>query len=187
MTGRAAADQLGVEPELPPERLLAVIETQNEIAATALKLDAVMALVVRRAQELVGAAAGVVELLEGEEMVYHVASGTASAHIGLRLRADASLSGLCISRNKILYCEDAAADDRVDQEACRQVGAVSMVCVPLRHDGHTVGVLKVYDPRPCAFDPSDLHTLELLSGVIAAHMAHASAYQHEHMRATTMR
>ncbi|HXW59567.1 MAG TPA: sensor domain-containing diguanylate cyclase [Solirubrobacteraceae bacterium] len=168
-----------MEHDLPPERLLAVIETQNEIAATALDLDAVMAIVVRRAQEIVDATAGVVELLEGEEMVYHVASGTASAHVGLRLRADASFSGLCVSRNEILYCEDTGDGDRVDRDACRRAGAVSMVCVPLRHDAHTVGVLKVYDPCPRAFDAADLHTLELLSGVIAAHMAHASAYQDE--------
>jgi diguanylate cyclase len=176
----AVADHLGVERELLPDRLLAIIETQNEIAATALDLDAVMALVVRRAQELVGAAAGVVELLEGDEMVYHVASGTARGHVGLRLRSDESLSGMCVARNEILHCQDASADDRFDLEACRQVGAVSMVCVPLRHEQSTVGVLKVYDPAASAFDAADLQTLELLSGVIAAHMAHASAYQDEH-------
>ena len=166
-----------MEPELPPERLLAVIETQNEIAATALDLDAVMALVVRRAQELAGAAAGVVELLDGAEMVYHVASGTASSHVGLRLAPESSLSGLCISRGELLYCEDAATDERVDVEACRQVGAVSMVCVPLSHQEQTVGVLKVYDSRARAFDAADLQTLQLLSGVIGAHMAHATDYQ----------
>ena len=166
-----------MERELPPERLLAVIETQNEIAATALDLDAVMALVLRRAQQLAGAAAGVVELLDGEELVCHVASGTASKDVGLGLRAESSLSGLCISRGEVLYCEDAATDERVDAEACRQVGAVSIVCVPLSHEQQTVGVLKVYDPRAGAFDVADLQTLQLLSGVIAAHMAHATDYR----------
>jgi diguanylate cyclase (GGDEF)-like protein len=171
---------LTVELELPPERLLAVIDTQNEIAASALDLEATMALVVRRAREIVGAAAGVVELVDGENMVYHVASGTAKEYVGLRLRADASLSGLCVSRNEPLYCANSTIDPRVDVDACRLVGAASMVCIPLNHDGMTVGVLKVYDPSAYAFDTLDLRTLDLLSGVIAAHMAHSSAYERQH-------
>lgn len=156
-----------------------MIETQNEIAATALDLDAVMALVLGRAQELTGAAAGVVELIDGEEIVNHVASGAASSHVGLRLRPESTLSGLCISRGELLYCEDAATDERVDVEACRRVGAVSIVCLPLSHEQRTVGVLKVYDPRPRAFDAADLQTLQLLAGVIAAQMAHATDHQGE--------
>jgi diguanylate cyclase (GGDEF)-like protein len=164
---------------LPAEKLLAIIDTQNEIAATAPELDAVMALVTRRAQELTGAAAGVIEMLERDEMVYAVTSGAAQPYRGTRLPADASLSGLCVARGEILHCEDAAADDRVDREACERVGAGSLLCVPLRHAGAVVGVLKVYDPRPRAFADDDVQTLSLLSGVIAAHMARSSHYAEE--------
>ncbi len=49
---------------LPPGRaLLAVIDTQNEIAATAMDLDAATALVCRRATELTGAAEATLELV----------------------------------------------------------------------------------------------------------------------------
>lgn len=164
---------------MPSERLLAIIETQNEIAATALDLDAVMTIVVRHARELVGAEAGVIELVDGEELVYHVASGTAEASVGLRLRAATSLSGLCVERDEVLCCEDSRADDRVDRVACERVGAVSMVCVPLRHEGVITGVLKVFDGRPSAFDDVDVQTLSLLATVIAAHMAHASEHELE--------
>ncbi len=165
---------------LPPERLLAIIDAQNEIAAAELDLGAVMTLITRCAQEITGAAAGVVEILDGEEMVYEVASGTAVAYLGARLRADSSLSGLCVARGEILHCEDAAADDRVDGEACERVGARSLLCVPLRHAGEVVGVLKVYDPRPHAFTQDDVQTLSLLSKLIAAHMAHSSAFEERH-------
>jgi diguanylate cyclase (GGDEF)-like protein len=161
------------------EHLLEIIETQNRICATALDLDAVMALVVERARRLVNAEAGVVEMLEGPEMVYMAASGAAEDFLGLRLQAASSLSGMCVALNEILYCEDAAHDDRVDHEACLRVGAVSMVCVPLNHEGRAVGVLKVYDQRPRAFTEGDLRTLGLLSGLIASHMAHATAFQEQ--------
>jgi diguanylate cyclase (GGDEF)-like protein len=163
-------------PELPGDRLLAIIETQNQIAATALDLRAVMKLVVERAGSLTGANAAVIELADGEEMVYHVGAGAAADHVGLRLRVESSLSGLCVREGRTLHCRDASVDDRVDLDACRRVGAMSMVCVPLSHDGRVIGVLKVYDPRPNAFISDDVATLDLLSGVIASHMAHASDF-----------
>jgi len=55
-----------------------------------------------------------------------------------------------------------------------------MVCVPLIHAGRVTGVLKVYDRRPNAFSQSDVGTLDLLSGVIGAHMAHATDFQEHH-------
>jgi diguanylate cyclase len=161
---------------LSADRLLSIIDTQNRIAASALDLDAVMELVVERAGSLTGANAAVVELAEGDEMVYHVGAGEAAGHVGLRLHVDASMSGRCVREGKTLHCSDANVDDRVDREACRRVGAISMVCVPLHHDGRVIGVLKVYDPRPNAFSSEDIATLDLLSGVIAAHMAHASDF-----------
>ena len=166
-----------MDSSIPSERLLAIVETQNEIAASALDLDAVMAIVVRRAQELVGAAGGVIEMVQGDEMVYRVGSGAGEANVGPRLKVGASLSGLCVAKSEVLYCRDSASDERVDREACERVGAVSMVCVPLRHDGNVEGALKVYDARQDAFDEVDLETLSLLSGVIAAHMAHFAQYE----------
>jgi diguanylate cyclase (GGDEF)-like protein len=161
---------------LAPDRLLAVIETQNEIASTDLDLNHVMERVALRAQELVGAAAAVVELFDEGEMVYCAATGTASDHVGLRLTASNSLSGLCVALGEVLYCADCEADERVDRDACRRVGAVSMLCVPLFNDDGAVGVLKVYDPHANAFDVCDAETLRLLSGLIAAHMKHASDF-----------
>jgi diguanylate cyclase (GGDEF)-like protein len=173
-----------VKHDLTAERLLAVIDTQNEITASVLDIDATIALVVRRAQELVGAAAGVVELVEHDELVSRVASGAASALVGLRLKSGASFSGMCVARGEILYCEDAAVDTRVDAESCSEIDAVSIVCVPLSDGGRIVGVLKVYDPRLRAFDEADLRTLDLLSRVIAAHMTRASGRQ-ERQRASS--
>jgi diguanylate cyclase (GGDEF)-like protein len=164
---------------LAPERLLAVIETQNEIAATELDLDQVMDRVAERARELIGAAAAVVELFDAGEMVYCAASGAASEHIGLRIDAGRSLSGLCVAEDRVLYCADAETDPRVDRKVCRQVGATSLLCVPLVSESVTVGVLKIYDPRANAFDESDAETLRLLSGLIGAHMAHATEFEEQ--------
>jgi diguanylate cyclase (GGDEF)-like protein len=162
---------------LPADRLLAIIRTQSEIATSDLDVETVMALVLDRAQELTGASSAVVELAEGDEMVYHVARGAAAEHVGLRLRADSSMSGMCVREGRVLHCDDAAEDPRVNYEACLRVGAVSMACVPLAHGGRTIGVLKVYDPRAHAFDLEDIQTLELLTELIGARMAHAAEFE----------
>jgi diguanylate cyclase (GGDEF)-like protein len=157
--------------------MLAIIETQNAIASASLALDGVMTLVVARAQEITGAAAGVVELIEGEEMVYHAVSGAAEPFIGARLAVKTSLSGRCLLENEVLMCDDAEDDPRIDREACLKVGARSILCVPLSHGKRAVGVLKVYDPNAHAFGDDDATTLRVLAGMIATAMAHSDEFE----------
>jgi diguanylate cyclase (GGDEF)-like protein len=159
--------------------LLAIIETQTEIAASDLDLDAVMRLIATRAQELTRANAGAIEIVDGDEMVYRVTTGEATPFLGVRLKMATSLSGLCVAEGRVLRSDDTSTDPRVDAEACRRVNARSMLCVPLVHQGETVGVLKVYSPEAGNFVDGDVETLELLSGLIAAHMSHASLFAAE--------
>jgi diguanylate cyclase (GGDEF)-like protein len=162
-----------------PQHLRAIIQTQTEIAASDLELETVMELIATRAQRLTEASGGVIEIADGDEMVYRVTTGEATPFLGVRLKMSASLSGRCVREEKVLICDDTAKDPRVDTEACKQVNALSMICVPLIHHGETVGVLKVYAPRTNNFDSSDVETLELLSDLIAAHMSHASLFAAE--------
>lgn len=160
-----------------PEQLLRVVEVQYEIISTRRSLAEVMQVVVARAAQMTRADAGVVEIPDGGEMVYRAATGSAGHHVGLRLDAAGSLSGMCARTGVTLRCDDAADDPRVDGEKCRLVGAVSMLCVPLRHGESVVGVLKVYAGQPRAFDDADAGVLELLSGVIAAQLTHVAEFE----------
>lgn len=97
-----------------------------------------------------------------------------SPHVGTRLRLDASLSGLAVSRNEILRCDDAATDARVDRDACHRVGTVSMICVPLRRGPEPVGVLKVSAARPRVFSERDVAVLYALADFITVTISAAS-------------
>jgi len=160
-------------------QLRAIIRTQTEIAASDLDPQAIMALIAGRAQELTRASSGVIELAEGDEMVYAVTSGEATPFLGTRLKRATSLSGLCVREGAVLRSDDTGEDPRVDAEACRRVNAGSMLCVPLAHQGETVGVLKVYAPDAHHFDDGDVETLELLSELIAAQLSHANLFEAE--------
>jgi diguanylate cyclase (GGDEF)-like protein len=163
--------------EASRNRLMAIIKTQSEIAASDLDPNQVMHLVAKRAQELTDATSAVIELPEGDEMVYAVTAGEATPYLGIRMDRRSTLSGLSLDRGQVLYCEDTEIDPRIDRRASRRVNLRSMICVPLKHNGQSVGVLKVYSPEPRRFGPADVETLNLLSEAISAQMAHASLFE----------
>lgn len=100
-------------------------------------------------------------------MVYVCASGSLKPFEGLEIPLDGSLSGLAVRSGRLLRCDDTETDTRVNRDACRRVGARSMICVPLRRQSEPVGVLKVSSGRPRAFSESDLVALEALSDFVA--------------------
>lgn len=165
------------KPSLLTNRLMGIIKTQTEIAKLGLDLGGVMALVAERAQQLISADGAVVELAEGDEMVYRAACGSAELQLGLRLKRAGSLSGLCVETGKVLRCDNAETDTRVDRDACRRVGLLSMLVVPLTHHDTVVGALKVISRHADAFGDSDVEILELMSELIAAAMFHATQYE----------
>lgn len=162
---------------VPQHTLLEIIAVQQAIVEADLRLDDVMNVVVDAAARLTRTDAAVVELADGDQMVYRAGAGRASAHVGIRLTANRSLSGLCVAQNKPLLCDDTESDERVDREACRRVGARSMIVAPLRHRRGALGVLKVYSSTANAFSTSDLQTLELLVGVISAALERAREHE----------
>ncbi|HEX3241323.1 MAG TPA: sensor domain-containing diguanylate cyclase [Solirubrobacterales bacterium] len=161
------------------DRLRAIISTQTEIAASDLGLLATMELIAERSQELTRASGAVIEIAEGEEMVYEVTTGDATPYLGMRLEQGESLSGLCLREGRLLRSDDTSGDDRVNAGLAEQANAASIVCVPLNHRRVPVGVLKVYSDLVANFDDDDVETLELLTDVIAAHISNASRFEVE--------
>jgi diguanylate cyclase (GGDEF)-like protein len=155
------------------EQLDRLVATQTAIATSPFDLEAVLASVVTEAQRLSGADAAVVELPDGDELVYRAAAGAAEPFTGLRLPRDAALSGLALQRRTILVCRDSESDPRVDREAARAVGSRSMIVVPLLHEGGAIGVLKVYSERADAFADDDSKVLSLLATIIGTALARA--------------
>lgn len=127
----------------------------------------VMRRVVDQSLELIPSADGaVVELVYGEQLIYVCAGGSLAGHVGLRLNLDQSLSGLSVRTGRTLHCRDCSTDPRVDRKKCEQVGAVSMVCVPLLRGTAPIGVLKVSAARADAFMSDDVAILSRLAEFI---------------------
>ena len=158
-------------------RLSAVVETQQEVLAAITDLDKVMALVVERVPSVTSGSGAVIEIVEGDELVYRAASGAAKEHIGLHLPFAGSLSGLAVTTRSVLRSDDTETDARVDAEACRRIGIRSMLIAPLLEGDVAVGALKTFSPRANAFDDLDLYALQLLAGMASGALTQARTFR----------
>ncbi|HCT60782.1 MULTISPECIES: sensor domain-containing diguanylate cyclase [Acidobacterium] len=157
-----------------PQVLRQIIRTQNEISRLGPDLGAVIQCAAESVQQLTHAGAAIVEMAEGDQMVYRAATGFATACLGLRLKREGSLTGLCIQNGQMLICSDSETDPRVDRDACRRVGLRSMVVAPLFFHQSPVGVLKIASPLPDAFREQDMAVLDSMCELIASAMFHAA-------------
>lgn len=158
------------------KQLMRVINIQTEISKLGLDLGGVMQYVVDQTQSLIGSDGAAIELAEDDEMVYRAASGIAKLQLGLRLKIDTSMSGLCVKTGESQSCTDSETDPRVDRLACKKVGLRSMIILPLKHRGITVGVLKAMSAQPDYFQQRDMTLLGMLSEVVASAMYFSVKY-----------
>ncbi|NOJ83019.1 ATP-binding protein [Myxococcus xanthus] len=161
-------------------RLASIIQMQSDVAMAGYGLDELMRLLCERSRLLCGADGAAVALLGAdtdEEVNYLVASGSLTPFIGFRLKVEGSLTGASLLRGEVMRTDDSEADVRVNVTALRQVGARSMICVPLWREGRPVGVLNVTSRRPNTFEDRDVRTLELMAGLLGAAMGNAAEAQ----------
>jgi putative methionine-R-sulfoxide reductase with GAF domain len=163
------------------EQLLKVIEIQTELVKLGSDLGGVMQLVVVRALPLIAADGAAIELAEDGEMVYRATSGIAESQLGLRLKMESSLSGLSVMTGEVLSSEDAETDPRVNAAACRSMGLRSMIVLPLKYNGVTIGVLKAMSSKARKFRQKDIDLLGMLTDAVAAAMYFAVKYESDEL------
>ncbi len=131
----------------PPrtERLLAIIELQNAIAAAGMNGDEVMRFVAERAQLMIEVNNATVELVEGDDIVTRAA--TNKQQLGRRLSQKTSLSGRSVTERRPLLSADSAA-----------------MAAPLMHGEYAVGAIAVAGNK---LGDEDLATIKLLAPIIS--------------------
>ncbi len=138
------------------ERLLAIIELQNAIAAAGMNGDEVMKIVVDRGVTLTAAAGASIELVEGDDLVVRAAAGTTAKQLGVRASLKTSLAGQ-------------AVETRKPQRAADGTGVV----VPLMHGEYAVGGVGLAGG---AGSDDDIETLRLLANIVSIALHRTRAY-----------
>jgi N-acetylmuramoyl-L-alanine amidase/putative methionine-R-sulfoxide reductase with GAF domain len=129
-------------------------------------LDEVLQLVAERAIAITGADGLGIALAENNEIVLRASAGAIKPDVGARIQRDSAFSGVCFRTAQIIRCDDTETDDRVNLYACRQLGARSMVAVPLCGRQRVIGLLEAFSSEPFGFNDSDVGSLELLAELI---------------------
>ncbi|MGZ8716306.1 MAG: PAS domain S-box protein [Gaiellaceae bacterium] len=166
------------------DRLSQLVEVQRDVAAADLDLQAVMTLICRRTETLIGCHGAAVMILDGDRLALGADSGIISEsvarHDELRrngLDLNDSLTGWAFLHNQPVLCIDVQNDLRADRVTSSRDSIRSMIIVPLRHGERPIGVLQIVGTRTNMFDPEDMRTIELLSVVLSAAMSHASEFE----------
>ena len=154
----------------------ALAEAQEAVSKAGGDLDASLDALVAGAMKAVPQAeGGVIEMLEGDGLVYRSVRGSLVPHKGLRLPLHGSLSGHCLRTGSPASSSDVLLDDRVKQDVVAQLGMRSALYVPVMRAGSAIGVLKLQSSRVDAFADDDLEFVRLFAGTVAAGLAQAGA------------
>ena len=129
-------------------------------------LDEVLQLVADRAVAITGADGLAIALAENNEVVLRAAAGTVRPDLGARIDRDSAFSGACFRTAQIVSCDDTETDARVNLQACRRLGARSMVAVPLCGRRRGMGLLQAFSAQPFGFNDSDVRNLSLLAELL---------------------
>jgi N-acetylmuramoyl-L-alanine amidase len=129
-------------------------------------LDEVLQLVAERAVAITGADGLAIALAENDEIVLRAAAGTVRPDVGARIDRNSAFSGACFRQAQVVSCDDTETDPRVHAEACRKLGARSMIAVPLCGRRRVIGVLEAFFAWPFGFNDSDIRNLTLLAELV---------------------
>jgi len=140
-------------------------------------LDAALQLLAERAQYITSASGAAIALRRGEhnDMLCRASAGSNAPELGALLSMEYGLSGESIRTRRILRCDDADHDPRVNHEVCRQLGISSVVVMPIISENQVFGVFELLSGKPRAFDERDLSALRRLSEMVEIAVKHAIA------------
>lgn len=145
-----------------------IVTIQQGMLSFATDLKAIMNNAASKARSLLSSDGAVIEILEGDFLVYKSVSGTLKSFEGNKISLRNTLSGLCVSSGEVKICEDTQNDDRINPEICRKLNIGSMVVLPLQLGNNNIGVLKVCFTGPKKFNNEEIRTLKLVAGFFVA-------------------
>lgn len=167
-------------------RLYDIVRSLNSI----IHLDKLLGRIVASAAEMMEARGGALMLVDqsGRNLTFEVASGGASAQIkGVTIPIDErSIAGMVALRGTPYIENDTQQSIFFSGQIDKQTGYITrkLVCVPLRLQDHTVGVVEVLDKTSGAdFNKEDLKLLEALADAAAVAIENARLYEEERRKA----
>jgi GAF domain-containing protein len=151
--------------------LAKIVETQHQIQVRQLEADSAMSLVAERLVSMARAGGAAVAILKGNTLHYRAVAGTLTLPAGTGVPMEEALCLACLRTGQVFSSADISPEFLIDPEQCRRRGIQSLIAVPVFHDGGVVGGLELYYQTTHAFTEQDIHTCQLMAGLITEALA----------------
>jgi GAF domain-containing protein len=151
--------------------LAQIVETQQQTRVRLLELEPAMSLVAERLTQIARASGAAIGILDGKNVRYRAAAGLMTLPVGTDVPMEKALCLACLRTGEVFRCADVNPEFLLDTEECRRRGIQSLIAVPIFRDGSVVGGLELYYPIPQAFTDQDVHTCQLMAGLVTDALA----------------
>jgi GAF domain-containing protein len=151
--------------------LAQIVETQHQIQVRHLEADKVMALVAERVTELTKASGAAIGILDGNKVRYKATAGGMALPAGSEIPLEKALCKACLRSGEVIRCGNITPELQLDAEECRHRRIQSLIAVPVYHEGGVAGGLELYYAAKHAFTEQDVHTCQLMAGLVTEALA----------------
>jgi len=153
--------------------LAKIVEIQRRIQASHLGLDDTMALVAERVVEIARASGAAIAWAESSNVRYQAVFGQMTPAGDAEIPVERALCAACLRSGQVLSCADVDLEFLLDVEECRRRGIQSMIAVPVYQSSGVAGGLEVYYDRKRGFTEQDVHTCQLMAGLVTEALTRA--------------
>ena len=151
--------------------LAQIVETQHQIQARHLELENAMSLVAQRVTEIARAGGAAIGFVDGKNVRYRGVAGLMTLPAGTEVPFEKALCVASLKTGQVIRCADVNPEFLLDPEECRRRGIQAMIAVPIFHEGGIAGGLELYYATTQAFTEQDVHTCQLMAGLITEALA----------------
>jgi GAF domain-containing protein len=146
--------------------LAEIVEAQHQIQMRHLELDEAMGLVAERTAKITHANGAGIGILNGKKVQYGAGCGPTALQVGTEIPLETAACAACFRTGQVVRSENFNPEFLFDPEPIRKRGIESLIAVPIYHDGKIVGALEVYFEQANGFVEQDLHTCQLMAGLV---------------------
>jgi GAF domain-containing protein len=165
-----SSSQANPPPPVPPTSntsiLRKIVETQHQIQVHRMEFVSALKLVAEQVSEMTHASGAAIGIVEGTTIRYRAVAGRSSPVPECFLPLNRSMAAPCLTTGEVFLSAQCCADSMMDREECRRRGIESLIAVPVFHNGAIAGGLEIYYDSPDAFRDEDIHTCQLMAGLV---------------------
>jgi GAF domain-containing protein len=151
--------------------LAQIVATQHQIQIRNLGLEQAMALVAERVIEIARASGAALGMVDGKNVTYRAVAGSKALKLGTQVPTEKALCLPCIRNGQVFRCVNVDPEFLIDTQECRRRGIQSLIAVPIFHEGGVAGGLELYYANQNGFTEQDIHTGQLMAGLITEALA----------------